>query len=157
MVSIPPGSSLGRYVLIEQIGRGGMATVFRAHDPNLDRHVAVKVLPSFHNEDPTFLDRFRQEAQTVARLRRDPSGSIEVVTESGDEYCASAVVLAVGSTYRRLNVKGFVANQVQDGEAILVPAFTAPPGGRGLGVGHEVFAAGRRPYFLQLRSGRSRQ
>ena len=45
-----------------------MATVFRAHDPNLDRHVAVKVLPSFHAEDPTFLDRFRQEAQTVARL-----------------------------------------------------------------------------------------
>ena len=54
-------------------------------------------------------ERFGAEillAQTVAHLRHDPSGSIEVVTESGDEYCASAVVLAVGSTYRRLNVKG---------------------------------------------------
>ena len=68
MVSIPPGSSLGRYRIIEQLGRGGMATVFRCHDPNLDRHVAVKVLPSFHQEDPTFVGRFEQEAQTVARL-----------------------------------------------------------------------------------------
>ena len=68
MVSIPPGSSLGRYRVIEQLGRGGMATVFRCHDPNLDRHVAVKVLPSFHTDDPTFTARFHQEAQTVARL-----------------------------------------------------------------------------------------
>ena len=68
MVTIPPGSSLGRYRVIEQLGRGGMATVFRCHDPNLDRHVAVKVLPSFHTEDPTFTGRFTQEAQTVARL-----------------------------------------------------------------------------------------
>ncbi|MCH8310348.1 MAG: serine/threonine protein kinase, partial [Chloroflexi bacterium] len=69
MVSIPPGSSLGRYRVIEQLGRGGMATVFRAHDPNLDRFVAVKVLPSYYTEDPTFIDRFIQEAQTIAKLR----------------------------------------------------------------------------------------
>ena len=68
MVSIPAGSSLGRYRVIEQLGRGGMATVFRCHDPNLDRYVAVKVLPSFHTEDPTFVGRFTQEAQTVAKL-----------------------------------------------------------------------------------------
>ena len=68
MVSIPPGSSLGRYRVIEQLGRGGMATVFRCHDPNLDRYVAVKVLPSFMTDDPTFIGRFTQEAQTIARL-----------------------------------------------------------------------------------------
>ena len=68
MVSIPAGSSLGRYRIIEQLGRGGMATVFRCHDPNLDRYVAVKVLPSFEADDPTFIKRFEQEAQTVARL-----------------------------------------------------------------------------------------
>ena len=68
MVSIPAGSSLGRYRVIEQLGRGGMATVYRCHDPNLDRYVAVKVLPSFHTEDPTFTGRFTQEAQTVAKL-----------------------------------------------------------------------------------------
>ena len=68
MVSIPPGSALGRYRVIEQLGRGGMATVFRCHDPNLDRFVAVKVLPSFYTEDPSFLGRFTQEAQAIARL-----------------------------------------------------------------------------------------
>jgi serine/threonine-protein kinase len=68
MVSIPAGSSLGRYRVIEQLGRGGMATVFRCHDPNLDRCVAIKVLPSFQAEDPTFIGRFTQEAQTVAQL-----------------------------------------------------------------------------------------
>ena len=68
MVSLPPGSRLGRYQILEQIGRGGMAIVFRAYDPELDRHVAVKVLPSFQAEDPTFVERFRQEAQSIARL-----------------------------------------------------------------------------------------
>jgi serine/threonine-protein kinase len=46
-----------------------MATVFRAHDPNLDRFVAIKVLPSYYTEDPTFVDRFAQEAQTIAKLK----------------------------------------------------------------------------------------
>ena len=68
MVSIPAGSTLGRYRIIAQLGRGGMATVFRCHDPNLDRMIAVKVLPSYHQEDPTFTARFSQEAQTVASL-----------------------------------------------------------------------------------------
>ena len=68
MVSIPAGSSLGRYVIVEQLGRGGMATVFRCHDPNLDRHVAVKVLPSYYTDDPSFIGRFTQEAQTIARV-----------------------------------------------------------------------------------------
>jgi len=68
MVTLPPGASLGRYRIIEQLGRGGMATVFRAFDPNLDRHVAVKVLPSYETDDPTFTARFAHEAQTVAKL-----------------------------------------------------------------------------------------
>ena len=69
MVTIAPGSSLGRYRVIEQIGQGGMATVFRAHDPTLDREVAIKVLPSYHMEDPTFAERFAQEARTAAGLK----------------------------------------------------------------------------------------
>ena len=68
MVALPSGSRLGRYQVLEQIGRGGMATVYRAYDPVLDRHVALKVMPSFQAEDPTFVARFKQEAQAVAAL-----------------------------------------------------------------------------------------
>ena len=68
MTSLLPGGRLGRYQVIEQIGRGGMATVFRALDPSLKRDVAIKVLPSYMSEDPSFVDRFSHEAQAVAGL-----------------------------------------------------------------------------------------
>ena len=68
MVSLQPGASLGRYRVYQQLGRGGMATVFRCHDPNLDRFVAVKVLPSYYTDAPSFVGRFAQEARTVASL-----------------------------------------------------------------------------------------
>ena len=68
MVSLPPGSRLGRYQMVEGIGRGGMASVYKARDPKLERYVAVQVIPSYHTDDPTFIERFRQEAQAVARL-----------------------------------------------------------------------------------------
>jgi hypothetical protein len=64
-----PGEQLGQYRVIAQIGRGGMATVYKAFQPALARHVAIKVLPAFYAEDPRFLARFRREAQTVSQLR----------------------------------------------------------------------------------------
>src|SRR6266568_1311289 len=67
-MSVTPGSSLGPYRIVEQIGRGGMATVYKAYQPSLSRHVAIKVLPAFFVEDPNFLERFRQEAKAVASL-----------------------------------------------------------------------------------------
>ena len=54
--------------MMERVSRGGMASIYRARDPQLGRDVAVKVLVSFQSEDPTFVERFRQEAQAVARL-----------------------------------------------------------------------------------------
>ena len=63
------GSTLGgRYRLVELLGQGGMATIYRAHDRQLDRDVAVKVLRSEYGTDPDFLARFRQEAQAAASL-----------------------------------------------------------------------------------------
>ncbi len=57
-----PGTSIGAYRIVEQIGRGGMATVYKAYQPALARHVAIKVLPAFFAEDPGYRERFQQEA-----------------------------------------------------------------------------------------------
>lgn len=60
---------IGRYKIIEEIGRGGMAAVFLAIDPLIQRQVAVKVLaPHLLRTDPKFYDRFQQEAETIAAL-----------------------------------------------------------------------------------------
>lgn len=61
--------TLGPYRVMERIGRGGMATVYRAYHPALDRYVAVKVLPDFFADEPEYRERFQQEARSVARLK----------------------------------------------------------------------------------------
>ena len=63
------GQSLGKYRILEPLGRGGMAQVFKAYHPQLDRYVAVKILRSDLVEDEEFLARFRREARAVAALR----------------------------------------------------------------------------------------
>ncbi len=57
-----------RYTILERIGGGGMADVYRAHDKLLDRSVAVKVLRSQFTDDEEFISRFRREAQAAAKL-----------------------------------------------------------------------------------------
>ncbi len=68
-MNVREGSSLGPYRVMERIGRGGMATVYRAYHPALDRHVAIKVLPEFFADEPGYRERFQQEARSVARLK----------------------------------------------------------------------------------------
>ncbi len=62
------GSALGPYQILEQIGLGGMATVYKAYQPGMNRLVALKVLPEHYARDPRFVKRFKREAQVVAKL-----------------------------------------------------------------------------------------
>jgi serine/threonine protein kinase len=62
------GKPLGQFRVVEPIGSGGMAAVFKAYQPTLDRYVAIKVLPAYHARDPVFVKRFEQEARSVAKL-----------------------------------------------------------------------------------------
>ena len=85
------GRTLGSYRILSQIGRGGMATVYKAYQPSLDRHVAIKVLPAyFAEQDETFLKRFKQEARSIAKLRHP---NILVVHEYGEEQGTTYIVM----------------------------------------------------------------
>jgi predicted Ser/Thr protein kinase len=67
-LALVPGSSAGPYRIVEPLGKGGMASVFKAYEPALDRYVALKVLPREFLHDPDFAERFRREAKAIARL-----------------------------------------------------------------------------------------
>ena len=58
----------GRYTLLEEVGHGGMATVYKAAQPAVNRLVAIKVLPGHLAGDPTFYERFENEARVIAAL-----------------------------------------------------------------------------------------
>jgi len=62
------GKVIGQYQIVEQIGKGGMATVYKAYQPAIDRHVAVKILPGEFANDPNFVKRFAHEAKAIAAL-----------------------------------------------------------------------------------------
>jgi serine/threonine protein kinase/uncharacterized protein HemY len=62
------GETIGPYRILEQLGRGGMATVFKAYHAALDRYVAIKALHPAFLEDPNFHARFQREARVVAKL-----------------------------------------------------------------------------------------
>ncbi len=66
--AVGPGSMLGNYLIVNQIGAGGMGVVYKAVDTVLDRTVALKILPPHLLQNPDFLHRFRTEAQAQARL-----------------------------------------------------------------------------------------
>lgn len=63
------GQTLGKYQVIEKLGRGGMAEVYRGFQPGLEREVAIKVMHPHLAEDEHFITRFQREAKAVARLR----------------------------------------------------------------------------------------
>ena len=67
-MSFSTGENVGSYRIMEKLGRGGMATVYKAYHANLDRYVALKVLHAAFLEVPNFLARFQREARLVAKL-----------------------------------------------------------------------------------------
>jgi tRNA A-37 threonylcarbamoyl transferase component Bud32 len=67
-MSLPPGSTLGPYTILSQIGAGGMGIVYKARDPKLGRLVAIKLLPTGMGEDPVLVARFEREAKAIAAL-----------------------------------------------------------------------------------------
>ncbi len=68
MTTLQPGQQLGPYQIINQIGKGGMAAVYKAYHAAVDRYVAIKIISNQLVENAEFLKRFQQEARLIARL-----------------------------------------------------------------------------------------
>lgn len=67
-VGLPKGSKVGKYQVVERLGMGGQAVVYKAYDPLLDRFVALKQVSTHLAADEKFVERFRREAQILAKL-----------------------------------------------------------------------------------------
>jgi len=124
-MSLNPGSRFGPYEIVEALGQGGMATVYKAFEPGLERHVALKVLPVEFLRDPSFAERFQREARVVARLEHPgivPIFAYGIEEEEHIPWMAMRLIAGghVGDRIgdNRLNVTETVALIAQVAEAL---------------------------------------
>ncbi len=142
------GRTIGRYRIVEHLGRGGMAEVYKAYQPNLDRYVAIKVMHTFLSDEKEFLARFEREAKVVATLRHpnivqvydfDAEGGVYyMVMEyiSGESLKArlqnleangawvplddaACIILAVGSALKYAHERGMVHRDVKPANVMI--------------------------------------
>jgi len=96
------GKLLGKYQVLERIGLGGMAEVYRGRHERLDRDVAIKVLHPALNNDPEFLARFEREARLVATLRHPNIVQMYDFDIQGDQVFMVMEYIAGGTLKQRL-------------------------------------------------------
>ena len=95
-MSPTPPQKVGPYEIIGPLGSGGMGQVFRAHDPRLNREVALKLLPPEYSADPMRKQRFEQEARAIAALNHP---GIVSIYDVGDGWMVTELV--EGETLRQ--------------------------------------------------------
>ncbi len=98
------GQTVGKYQIVELLGRGGMAEVYKAYQENLDRHVAIKVMHSFLADEEGFLARFKREAKAMASLNQNNIVSVyDFEVQEGMYYIVMEFVSG-GTLKRRLEL-----------------------------------------------------
>jgi serine/threonine protein kinase len=139
------GQNVGPYRILEQLGQGGMATVYKAYHAGLDRHVAIKVLHPAFREDPSFTARFSREARVVAKLEHPNIVPIYDYSEyEGQPYLvmkfiegetlksrlthgplsaqeAVRVIQAVGAALSYAHSKGILHRDIKPSNVLLTP------------------------------------
>ena len=85
------GQTIARYRVLEKVGEGGMGVVYKAHDPDLNRTVAIKVLSAAGDEERR--RRFRQEARNASSLNHPHILTVyEAITVDGRQYLVTEYV-----------------------------------------------------------------
>lgn len=125
--SLTPGTRLGRYVVLEEIGSGGMGLVFSAYDPELNRKVALKLLRPRHRERKRTRNRLLKEAQALAKLAHPNVITVYDVGTLG-ELVFVAMELVEGDT-----LSGWMARKRRKWNEVLEVFI---PAGRGLAAAH---------------------
>jgi serine/threonine protein kinase len=83
-MTVAPGTRLGPYDILAELGHGGMGVVYTARDPQLDRQVAIKVLPPDLTRDDAAKQRFLQEAKAASALDHPNICNIHEINEAPD-------------------------------------------------------------------------
>jgi serine/threonine protein kinase/tetratricopeptide (TPR) repeat protein len=127
-MTLTSGARFGVYEIVAPLGAGGMGEVYRAHDPRLDRDVAVKVLPAEFVADPERLKRFEREARATAALSHPNILAVhDVGTHEGVPYLVEE--LLEGESLKERLDRGALST----GEALRIAGEIA----RGLAAAHE--------------------
>jgi serine/threonine protein kinase len=96
----------GKYRILEELGRGGFATVHKAIDTTLDREVALKVLDPLLTRDPAFISRFKQEAKVTARLFHPNVATVFEIGEADGRYFIAMQYIQGGNLRDLMREKG---------------------------------------------------
>lgn len=123
--SIMIGQTISHYKIVEKLGEGGMGVVYKAHDTQLDRYVALKFLPHYLNSEPAEKERFYHEARATSALNHPNITTIHEISEH-DHQLYIAMEFVEGTTLKKMVEHGSppakaildIAIQVCDGLAM---------------------------------------
>ncbi|GAC1361157.1 MAG: hypothetical protein NVS2B12_06540 [Ktedonobacteraceae bacterium] len=114
------GTTLGNYRILEAIGQGGMARVYRAHQENLGRDVAVKVLPPWYASDRSFVERFNLEARLVARLSHPNIVTVHDASEQNGHLYIVMQLVDGGTLKQRLDQFQYEGRMIDSAEVVSI-------------------------------------
>ena len=105
-MALAPGTTLGPYRIVSQLGQGGMGVVYQAHDPRLDRDVAIKLLPPDLTRDEIAKQRFLQEAKAASALDHPNICTIFEINETDDGQLYLVMAHYEGETLKERIARG---------------------------------------------------
>ena len=133
-MTLQPGQTVGRYQILEPLGVGGMATVYKAFQPSLEREVALKVLRPGFAEDAEFFQRFQREARSIARLRHPNIVQVFDFEPVDGRYILAMEFLEGGTLKERVTSLAAKGERLSHSEVARIVGEVASA----LGYGHEL-------------------